>query len=210
MKQYLSILLVWMFLVSVIEAEKSGSKNIGIVYGLDANGDGFLSIRKKPKAKEIGKLYNGDKVKILDKQGKWYKVKDIQFNTIGWSHSNWIKIEKKTQYLKTKHTTTQPVMIGGEDDLDPCSYGRIAYSTPRGTPVGTVAIKSGRGDKFETIDILKDGTYVYECDDMGEWLGIIYGKSSCGVNSPIPKNQPYKGTCKSGWIHKDRYELIAG
>ncbi len=63
----------------------------GTVYGLDPQGDGFLSIRKKPNSTEIGKLYNGDKVEILEKSGKWYKIKDIRSGIEGWSHSNWIR-----------------------------------------------------------------------------------------------------------------------
>jgi hypothetical protein len=66
---------------------------IGIVYGLDPNGDGFLSMRIKPQATEIGRLYNGDRVEILEQSGKWYKIKDIKFGRVGWSHSNWIRIE---------------------------------------------------------------------------------------------------------------------
>ena len=66
---------------------------IGTVYGLDPNGDGFLSLRKKPRAKEIGRLYNGDRVEILGQNGKWYKIKDIKSRRVGWSHSNWIMID---------------------------------------------------------------------------------------------------------------------
>jgi len=66
---------------------------IGTVYGLDPNGDGFLSVRKKPRAKEIGRLYNGDRVEILGKSGKWYKIKDIKSRRVGWSHSNWIMVD---------------------------------------------------------------------------------------------------------------------
>ncbi len=65
---------------------------IGTVYGLDPYGDGFLSIRKKPNSTEMGKLYNGDKVEILGKSGKWYKIKDPRTGRIGWSHNNWIRI----------------------------------------------------------------------------------------------------------------------
>ena len=66
-------------------------KKMGLVYGLNPHGDGFLSIRKKPRSTEIGRLYNGDKVEILGKSGKWYKVKDVKSGIVGWSHSHWIK-----------------------------------------------------------------------------------------------------------------------
>lgn len=64
---------------------------IGVVYGLDPHGDGFLSIRVRPNAREIGRLYNGDKVEILGRKGKWFKIRSIRFGTVGWSHSNWIR-----------------------------------------------------------------------------------------------------------------------
>ena len=68
-------------------------KKIGVVHGLDPYGDGFLSIRKKPRAREIGRLYNGDRIEILGRSGKWYKIKDIKSGITGWSHSHWIRID---------------------------------------------------------------------------------------------------------------------
>jgi hypothetical protein len=66
-------------------------KKIGIVYGLNPNNDGFLSIRQKPYATEIGKLYNGNSVEILEQRGKWYKIRTLDSDLIGWSYSKWIK-----------------------------------------------------------------------------------------------------------------------
>lgn len=67
-------------------------KSIGIVFGLDPYGDGFLSIRAKPNSTKIGKLYNGDKVEILDKKGKWFKIRAIKSGIVGWSYSDWIRL----------------------------------------------------------------------------------------------------------------------
>jgi len=69
------------------------NKVIGTVYGLDPYGDGFLSIRKYPNATEIGRLYNGDKVEILDRSGKWFKIRAMGSGIVGWSHSNWIRTD---------------------------------------------------------------------------------------------------------------------
>lgn len=100
------------------------SSELGTIYGLDPNGDGFLSIRKKPKSTEIGRLYNGDKVKILDRSGKWYKIKDIRSNRVGWSHSNWIKTRgnssskksstssSRQSYSKPQRQTSDPYYVG--------------------------------------------------------------------------------------------------
>ncbi|SFV65147.1 ankyrin repeat protein, putative [hydrothermal vent metagenome] len=79
------------------------SSQMGVVYNLNPNGDGFLSIRTKPKGTKTGELYNGDKVKIFTKQGKWYKIKAIGTGETGWVHKNWIKITK-TQMMK-KHVS---------------------------------------------------------------------------------------------------------
>ena len=67
-------------------------KIIGVVFGLDSYGDGFLSIREKPNSTKIGELYNGDKVEILDKKGKWFKIRAIKSGIVGWSYSDWIHV----------------------------------------------------------------------------------------------------------------------
>ena len=67
-------------------------KTMGLVYGLDPNGDGFLSVRNKPNAAEIGRLHNGDKVEILGRKGKWFKIRAVRSGRVGWSHSHWIHI----------------------------------------------------------------------------------------------------------------------
>ncbi len=94
------------------------SSQIGIVQGLDPNGDGFLSLRKQPKSTEIGKLHNGDAVEILDRSGKYYKVKDIKSRKVGWAHSNWIKI-KITSSIKamSKKGTVQGLDRNGNEEL---------------------------------------------------------------------------------------------
>lgn len=83
----------------------------GIVHSLDPNGDGFLSIRTKPKGKEIGKLYNGDKVKILDKRGKWYKVKTESSGQVGWAHGNWIRVNQNIKAEVTNLFSSDNIKI---------------------------------------------------------------------------------------------------
>ncbi len=74
-------------------AQKETSRPLGAVYGLDPRGDGFLSIRTKPNGQEIGRLYNGSEVEILDQKNSWYKVKDVNSGKIGWAYSKWIKVQ---------------------------------------------------------------------------------------------------------------------
>ena len=85
------------------------SSQMGVVHSLDPNGDGFLSIRNKPKGNEIGKLYNGNTVKILAERDKWYKVQTSS-GLVGWSHGNWLKLinakrqKKNNTYLESDYT----------------------------------------------------------------------------------------------------------
>lgn len=92
--RYGAVVQHWLERLPIKQHRRTSIKHqtIGIVYGLDPRGDGFLSIRKKPRSREIGRLYNGDMVEILGNHGKWYKIKNIKSGKIGWSHSNWIKI----------------------------------------------------------------------------------------------------------------------
>ena len=85
------ILLLLLFTFSILV-----SSEIAIIHSLDPNGDGFLSLRKSLKGKEIGRLYNGNKVKILSRSGKYYKVKVISSGRIGYAHSKWIRKIKKS------------------------------------------------------------------------------------------------------------------
>lgn len=62
----------------------------GVVQGLDPHGDGFLAVRTGPGSqyRQIGSLYNGDHVSILDRQGQWLYVRHGGLE--GWSHGRWI------------------------------------------------------------------------------------------------------------------------
>jgi len=75
------------------QIHKKKHNSIGIVFGLDPHGDGFLSIRNKPKGLEIAHLLNGDKVQILGSRGKWYKIKKLRTGTIGWAYGKWISVQ---------------------------------------------------------------------------------------------------------------------
>ncbi|WP_296824179.1 SH3 domain-containing protein [Sulfurovum sp.] len=80
-------------ITSPMHIAPAAHKTMGLVHGLDPHGDGFLSIRRKPNKTEIGRLYNGDKVEILGRSGKWYKIKDPRTGRIGWSYGKWIRID---------------------------------------------------------------------------------------------------------------------
>ena len=76
-----------------LRSKQSNNIKTGIVYGLDPRGDGFLSLRTKPKGREISHLYNGNRVQILGKRGQWYKVIKINTGQSGWAHGKWISVQ---------------------------------------------------------------------------------------------------------------------
>lgn len=83
----------WVSKKHLVPKYRYNTKKIGIVYGLDPNDDGFLSIRQKPNSKEIGRLYNGNRVEILGKRGKWYRIRTLNSGLIGWSYTKWIIVQ---------------------------------------------------------------------------------------------------------------------
>jgi len=64
------------------------------------------------------------------------------------------------------------------------------------------------------IDRLNNGDFVYDCDDAGEWAGVVYmhGEQApdCGVSSPVAKEQAYRGPCRSGWVRRKWVIVVAG
>ena len=117
-----------------------------------------------------------------------------------------------TAHAKKKEDTNRKpasvdgnVMVGGDAEWDACGgYGIVLATT------SLIYFKNGKMS-FDKVDV---NTYVSSCStsEDGRFVGIIYGTKgqSCGVSSPIPKRQEYKGPCKSGWIKADLFELLAG
>jgi hypothetical protein len=104
---------------------------------------------------------------------------------------------------------TVPVMVGGTAELDACGgFGEVRGLHSRGD--GFLAVRAGPSRKYPLIDRLHNGRKVYFCDKHGEWIGIVYGEQDCGVSSPLPNKQPYKGPCRSGWAHQNWLVMIAG
>lgn len=66
----------------------------GQVQGLNPKGDGFLAVRAEPSsnATEVAKLYEGDRVRILQEENDWVQLELPNKNLRGWSHKKWISI----------------------------------------------------------------------------------------------------------------------
>jgi hypothetical protein len=70
------------------------------------------------------------------------------------------------------------------------------------SPGGTLAVRTGPGQKFARSDRLVAGTRVFLCDRAGDagWAGIVYGSGDCGLAAPIDPPHAYGGRCRSGWV----------
>ncbi|MBS0511615.1 MAG: integron [Proteobacteria bacterium] len=104
-----------------------------------------------------------------------------------------------------------PVMIGGEAELDACASTGIV-SGLRGGVGSFLAVRRGPGLRFATTDRLRNGARLWLCDARGGWLGVVYAADGrdCGVSSPQPARQPYRGPCTSGWVSERFVRREAG
>jgi len=107
------IIVMFMSMVAFVVAGE-----IGVVYGLDPNNEGFLSLRTASKQQEIAKLYNGDKVEILETQGKWYRVVAIKSSQVGWAFGDYIK--------SSTHSTAQKGWLDPTRNICTSKGGKIS------------------------------------------------------------------------------------
>jgi hypothetical protein len=98
-------------------------------------------------------------------------------------------------------------MVGGEEEFDACAS--------MDTTTGPVALRSGPGGHYSVVGHLDRGASVFACDmskDL-QWEGIVIypaNEEECGVGTPIPTRQAYRGACRSGWIRSDSVVVVAG
>ena len=108
---------------------------------------------------------------------------------------------------------TTPVLVGGESDLDACaSLGQVIGLDPAGD--NFLAVRSGPGSRNAELDRLGPKRFVTVCDQRGDWLGVVYAPqgsdTDCGTGSPQAERRPYRGPCRSGWVHRGHVEIVAG
>lgn len=106
-----------------------------------------------------------------------------------------------------------PVLVGGESDLDACpSLGQVVGLDPAGD--NFLAVRAGPGSKSAELDRLGPQRLVTVCDERGRWLGVVYAPAGsdadCGTGSPQAARKPYRGPCRSGWVHASHVEIVAG
>ena len=108
--------------------------------------------------------------------------------------------------------TTQ-VLVGGESDFDACgSLGQVIGLDPAGDDF--LSVRAGPGSQTSELDRLGPGRLLTVCDERGNWLGVVYPPqgtdANCGTGSPQVERTPYRGPCRSGWVHRGHVEIVAG
>lgn len=100
-----------------------------------------------------------------------------------------------------------PIIERAQEDLDTCALGQVRRLKKQGD--GFLAVRTGPASKFRKIDELHNGDRVWIFDQRGEWLGVAYGVKELSC-SPIEQDRLLPDHGKSGWIHGNWVDVIAG
>jgi uncharacterized protein YgiM (DUF1202 family) len=73
-----------------------------------------------------------------------------------------------------------------------------------------LAVRSGAGTKFRTIDRLNSGTNVYTCDSTRDWYRVFYSTGACASISNKGLDVRKTKGCQSGWVAKKWIEVLSG
>jgi hypothetical protein len=107
-----------------------------------------------------------------------------------------------------------PVQVGGDADFDACSSnGEVSGLDPDGD--NFLAVRRGPGTRYAETTRLDEGEVVAICGERGGWYAIVFPRNGqdlgdCGVGSPIPRRQAYRGPCRSGWVFGRYVRVTAG
>lgn len=102
-----------------------------------------------------------------------------------------------------------PVMVGGDPDIDACSFGEVQGLNPDGD--NFLALRAAPSAEGQLLAKLTEGQNIWLCDQTGPWIGVVvHDATGCGFGSPIPEARPYDGLCESGWAHRYWIRQIAG
>ena len=88
-----------------------------------------------------------------------------------------------------------------------CNYAKV-YHLERGSHL---SVRSGAGLRFAKVGSLSEGTFVYICDEHGDWFEVFYGSDTpCGseIADGIRRNKT--SGCKSGWVNRKWIDVLSG
>ena len=100
------------------------------------------------------------------------------------------------------------VMIHADGEgLDTCALAEVKGLDPRGD--NFLAVRAGPGTAYAMRDRLHTGDRVWLFDQVGDWMGIVYGSTEieCG---PETRDRPYDGPGRTGWVYKRYLKPLAG
>lgn len=178
-------------------ANNEATEQIGFV-----NVNTRLNVRTGPWGTIIGKLYDGDKIKIVGREGDWYKIK---YNGgIAYVHSHYVEVgsERVARPDNSGNSDNNaPVGDVPEGSLDPARYG---YDSKRFKSVFDIVEKFCSANKAYVFGAGHTKTSGYaEKTDCSGFVGQFIQKMAelSGVPPVFPKNSWYP----SSQIYKSQY-----
>ena len=100
-----------------------------------------------------------------------------------------------------------PIVERSQEDLDTCALGQVRRLKAQGD--GFLAVRTGPDSNFRKIDELHNGDLVWIFDQRSDWYGVVYGVAELSC-SPIDRDRFLPDWGKSGWIHSNWVDVIAG
>ncbi len=107
----------------------------------------------------------------------------------------------------------RPVEIGFDGPrFDACpGFGRVVNLNPSGDTY--LAVRSAPSGSAEEVDRLEAGRGVSMCQQVGDWIGIVYAPEaedpiSCGTGAPVASVGRYEGPCNQGWVDENYLKLV--
>ncbi len=106
-------------------------------------------------------------------------------------------------------------MVAGNGDLDTCLTTSLVKEL---RPGAFLSVREGPGVHTREIARIYSGQAVWNCDSAGAWAGIVYRPGSrsqdegidCDLGPSNTPRRPYRGDCRSGWVHGSFLVSLAG
>jgi hypothetical protein len=170
------------------EIPASGKEKIGFV---DVNTR--LNVRNRPWGKIIGKLYDGDKLRIISREGDWLKIH--YEGKAAYVHSHYVEVgEERVDRPDSNNSsgdTSKPAGNVPDGSLDPSRYG---YDSKRFQSVFDIVEKFCSSNKAYVFGAghTKNSGYAEKTDCSG-FVGQFIQKMAefAGIPPVFPKNSWY-------------------
>ncbi len=190
-----------------------GGNDQGQPYWVDAPRYGHLNLRSGPSAKHhvIAKMAHGDSLRVLDKDGKWYKV--FYRGKVGYAHRRFLSSHKVHAGPGKGPGKGQ----GHGHDRDHAGQSYYVYAPG----YAGLNLRNGPGTDYPVVMTMHQRDRVTELGRRGKWILLRHASGKTGwahgdylVNGDpgyvAPPNagrhDGYRGDHKGGgWDRDDRY-----